>query len=594
MKEGSIERFLARSVTRSFSNYFRSYGPVLFFILLISTFGAAQQKKDRVMTGSAAKGGAPSDLEVAADLGQRLARFRRVQMPFRTAGLNAREQQLVRKLVEACGYLESIYWRQSDPEALTLYQSLASSPNRHDVQLRRYLWINASRFDLVDENKPFVGTDAMPPGQGFYPANLTRDQVEQYVKQHPDQRAAIYDQFTIVRWHQGKLEAVPYRIAFRAFLEPAARALRAAAKLSDDAAFAKFLRLRADALLSDDYFPSDLAWLELKNPKFDIIFAPYETYMDGLLGVKGSYGAAVMVRNQRESKKLELFQKYVPEIQDALPLAAEDRPSKHGLETPMEVMDSPFRAGDLTHGYQAVADNLPNDPRVHEQKGSKKLFFKNFMDARVNYVVLPVLRKLMEPEQAAKVSGEGYLLATIMHEISHGLGPAFARTSSDKLAGKVDIREAIGPGYGGLEEAKADITGMFALKWLVDHDALPKEKLEEYYTSYVGDLFRAVRFGTAEAHAQAEMMEFNYFSERVAIRRNASGKYAIDYEKMPGAVADLTKELLEIEATGDRSRAENWFTKYGTMPEELKTALQAASDVPVDIDPVFSFPERVR
>jgi len=565
-------------------------GLILVFILLISTFGAAQQKKARVMTGSAAKGGAPSDLEVAADLGQRLARFRHVQMPFRTAGLSAREQQLVRKLVEACAYLESIYWRQSDPEGLTLYQSLASSRNHRDVELRRYLWINASRFDLINENKPFVGTDAMPPGQGFYPANLTRDHVEQYVKQHPDQKAAIYDQFTIVRWHHEKLEAVPYRIAFRAFLEPAARALRAAARLSDDAAFAKFLRLRADALLSDDYFASDLAWLDLKNPKFDIVFAPYETYMDGLLGVKGSYGAAVMVRNERESKKLELFQKYVPQIQDALPLAAEDRPSKQGLETPMEVMDAPFRAGDMTHGYQAVADNLPNDPRVHEQKGSKKLFFKNFMDARVKYVVLPVARKLMDPDQAAKVSGEGYLLATIMHEICHGLGPAFARTA----AGKVDIREAIGPGYSSLEEAKADITGMFALKWLVDHEALPKEKLEEYYTSYVGDLFRAVRFGTAEAHGQAEMMEFNYFSERGAIGRNASGKYAIDYEKMPGVVADLTKELLEIEATGDRSRAENWFTKYGTMPEELKASLQAASDVPVDIDPVFSFAERVR
>jgi len=565
-------------------------GLILVFILLISTFGAAQQKKARVMTGSAAKGGAPSDLEVAADLGQRLARFRHVQMPFRTAGLSAREQQLVRKLVEACAYLESIYWRQSDPEGLTLYQSLASSRNHRDVELRRYLWINASRFDLINENKPFVGTDAMPPGQGFYPANLTRDHVEQYVKQHPDQKAAIYDQFTIVRWHHEKLEAVPYRIAFRAFLEPAARALRAAARLSDDAAFAKFLRLRADALLSDDYFASDLAWLDLKNPKFDIVFAPYETYMDGLLGVKGSYGAAVMVRNERESKKLELFQKYVPQIQDALPLAAEDRPSKQGLETPMEVMDAPFRAGDMTHGYQAVADNLPNDPRVHEQKGSKKLFFKNFMDARVKYVVLPVARKLMDPDQAAKVSGEGYLLATIMHEICHGLGPAFARTA----AGKVDIREAIGPGYSSLEEAKADITGMFALKWLVDHEALPKEKLEESYTSYVGDLFRAVRFGTAEAHGQAEMMEFNYFSERGAIGRNASGKYAIDYEKMPGVVADLTKELLEIEATGDRSRAENWFTKYGTMPEELKASLQAASDVPVDIDPVFSFAERVR
>ena len=542
------------------------------------------------MIGSAAKGGAPANLKVVPDLDQRLAKFRRVQMPFRTAGLSARDQQLVRKLVEACGYLESIYWRQSDPEGLSLYQSLAASASPRDVKLRRYLKINASRFDLLDDNKPFVGTDPMPLGRGFYPTNLTRDRVEQYVKEHPDQKAAIYDQFTIVRWHDGNLEAVPFHIAYRAFLEPAANALRAASKLSDDPAFAKFLQLRADALLSDDYFPSDLAWLDLKNPKFDIIFAPYETYLDSLLGVKGSYGAAVLVRNERESKKLELFQKYVPEIQDALPLAAEDRPSKHGLETPMEVMDSPFRAGDMTHGYQAVADNLPNDPRVHERKGSKKLFFKNFMDARVNYVILPVARQLMEPEQAAKVSGEGYLLSTIMHEICHGLGPAFARTP----AGKVSIREAIGPQFSSLEEAKADATGMFALKWMVDHGALPKEKLEEYYASYVGDLFRTARFGTAEAHGEAEMMEFNYLSERGAIRRNANGRYAIDYEKIPGTIADLTKELLEIEAAGDRQHAENWFKKYDQMPEELKASLKPTSDIPVDIDPVFSFSERVK
>jgi hypothetical protein len=582
MDKGQSKNFIA--------HFFSQYGPVFFVVLLMSAASAGQTKKTLAMTGSAAKAGAPANLKIAPDIGERLAKFRRVQMPFRTAGLSAREQQLARKLVEACGYLESIYWRQSDPEALTLYQSLAASKNQRDVELRRYLWINASRFDLIDQDKPFVGTEPVPPGRGFYPATLTRDQVEQYVKDHPDQKKAIYDQFTIVRWHEKSLEAVPYHIAFRAFLEPAAKALRAAAKLSDDPAFAKFLQLRADAVLSDDYFASDLAWLDLKNPKFDIVFAPYETYMDGLLGVKGSYGAAVMVRNDRESKKLELFQQYVPQIQDALPLAAEDRPSKHGLQTPMEVMDTPFRAGDLNHGYQAVADNLPNDPRVHEQKGSKKLFFKNFMDARVNYVVLPVARKLMEPEQAAKVSGEGYLQSTIMHEICHGLGPAFARTAG----GKTDIRAAIGPTFSGLEEAKADVTGMFALKWLVDHDALPKEKLEEYYASYVGGIFRTVRFGTAEAHGQAEMMEFNYLSERGAIVRHANGKYAIDYEKMPGAMADLAKELLEIEATGDRSRAENWFKKYNTMPAELKASLLAAADVPVDVDPVFSFAERVK
>jgi len=563
---------------------------IVLSVLLFPSPSATQTKKPHSMIGSAAKEGAPASLTVAPDLDQRLAKFRRVQMPFRTAGLTTREQQMVRKLVEACGYLESIYWRQSDPEGLTLYQSLAASTSPRDVKLRTYLKINASRFDLLDDDQPFVGTDPMPFGRGFYPPHLTRDQVEQYVKEHPEQKAAIYDQFTIVRWHDGKLEAVPYHIYYRAFLEPAAQALQAAAKLSDDPAFAKFLKLRADALLSDDYFPSDLAWLDLKNPKFDIIFAPYETYLDSLLGVKGSYGAAVLIRDERESKKLELFQKYVPDIQDALPLPAEDRPSKHGLETPMEVMDAPFRAGDLTHGYQAVADNLPNDPKVHEQKGSKKLFFKNFMDARVNHVILPVARKLMEPNQAAKVTGEGYLLGTIMHEICHGLGPAFARTP----AGKVSIREAIGHQFSGLEEAKADATGMFALQWLVDHGALPKGKLEEYYASYVGGLFRTVRFGTAEAHGQAEMMEFNYLSERGAIRRNANGRYAVNYEKIAGAIADLTKELLEIEATGDRQRAENWFKKYREMPEELKTSLKATSDIPVDVDPVFSFAERVK
>ena len=567
--------------------------PLLIFSLTMVSASAqktSKPKTPRVMTGSAAKGAASAGMQVAPDLDQRLARFRRVRMPFQSAGLNAREQKLVNKLVDASRYLEEIFWRQVDPEALTLYQSLAGSKSPRDQKLRRYLWINASRFDLLDQNKPFVGTASMPPGRGFYPQGLTREQIEQYVKDHPEKKAEIYSPTTLVRWHGDQLEGLPYHIAYRSFLEPAARDLREAATLSADPAFANFLRLRADALLSDDYLKSDLAWLDLKDPKFDIIFAPYETYEDGLLGVKASYGAAVLIRNPQESQKLALFQKYVADIQDTLPLAPEDRPSKRGLETPMEVMDAPYRAGDLRHGYQAVADNLPNDPRVHEQKGSKKIFFKNFMNARVNFVILPVAKRMLRPEQAAKVSGEGYLLATILHEMAHGLGPAFARAA----AGKTDIREAIGPVFGGLEEAKADVVGMFGLKWLVDHDVLPKEKLEEYYASYVGGIFRTVRFGAAEAHSQAELMEFNYLSERGAIQRESSGRYSIDYARMPQALADLAKELLEIEATGDRERAEKWFKKYAVMTPELQSSLKSAATTPVDIDPVFSFPERVR
>ncbi len=548
------------------------------------------QEEHSGTTGSAADRPQPANLEVVPDLDQRLGKFRQVRMPFHSAALTARERELVEKLVDASRYLEEIYWRQSDPEALSLYQSLSGNTHPMDEKLRRYLWINASRFDLIDENKPFVGTRPMPPGRGFYPESLTRQQVEDFVKAHPEKKAEIYSSTNLVRWHGDQLLGVPYHIAYRSFLEPAARDLREAASLSADPAFADFLRLRARALLDDDYFQSDLAWLDLKNPKFDIIFAPYETYLDDLLGVKASYGAAVLVRNEEESRKLEMFQKYVPDIQDALPLAPEDRPSKRGLQSPMEVMDAPYRGGDLRHGYQAVADNLPNDPRVHEQKGSKKIFFKNFMDARVEYIILPLARYVMPPEQAAKASGEGYLLATIMHEISHGLGPAYARTA----AGKVDIREAIGPVYGGLEEAKADVVGMFGMQWLVEHGALPKDKLEEYYASYVAGIFRTIRFGTGEAHGQAEMMEFNYLSERGAIERESSGKYAIDDRAMPGALADLAKELLQIEATGDRLRAENWFRKYDVMPAELTAALQTASQVPVDLDPIFSFSERVR
>src|SRR5579863_9230217 len=532
-----------------------------------------------------------SDLVIAPNLAAELAKFKQVRMPYDSAHLTARERQMVAKLVEACQSLEFIYWRQSDPEGLKLYDALAGSASPRDIDLRRFLRINGSRFDLIDDNAPFVGTAPWPPGRALYPSDLTHEDFDRYIAAHPDQKAALYDPWTVVRRKGAALEAIPYHVAYRAWLDPAVKALRDAAALSDDPAFAKFLRLRADSLLTDNYFESDLAWVSLENPKFDVIIAPYETYLDDFLGVKTSYGAAVMIRNEEESRKLDVFQKYVPDIQDSLPLAPEDRPSKRGLFSPMEVMDAPYRAGDLRHGYQAVADNLPNDPRIHEQKGSKKIFFKNFMDARVNFVILPIAQRLLRADQASLASAEGYLATTMMHEISHGLGPAFARTP----AGKRDVREAIGPTYSGLEEAKADIVGLYSLKWLTDRGDLPKEKLNGYYASEVAGIFRTVRFGIAEAHGRAEIMEFNFYSERGAIARDAaSGRYAIDFARMPDAIAALAKELLEQEATGDRGRAEAWFAKYDSMPASLSKALESASDVPVDIDPISSFPEPMR
>jgi hypothetical protein len=298
-----------------------------------------------------------------------------------------------------------------------------------------------------------------------------------------------------------------------------------------------------------------------------------------------------MIRNDEESKKLALYQKYVADLQDALPIDPVDKPSKRGHLTPMEVMETPFRSGDLLHGYQAVADNLPNDARIHEAKGSKKIFFKNFMDARINEVILPIANRLMRPDQAALVSGEGYLASTLMHEIAHELGPSYARTPS----GQQTIREAIGPSFSALEEAKADVVGMFGLKWLADHGAVTPEQLKIDYASYVGGMFRTVRFSVAEAHGRAEMMEFNYlFEQGVITRDSASGLYAVDWDKAPAAIEQLARQILEMEARGERARVESWFAKYAVMPDQLIEALEKVSDIPVDIEPIFSFPEVIR
>ena len=565
-------------------------------LLGLASLGATSQSDSTKKSTLRKSAPNTSKLVVAPDLAQRAAKFQRVHMLFNSRGLTEREKRMIGKLVDASGLLDCIFWRQSDPEGLKLYLSLARSADPQDVLLRRYLKINGGRFELIENQKPFVGTPPMPPGRGFFPSFMTAQMVQNYIAEDPKSKAAFYDPLTVVKVRQLSIDrstvvGVPYHVAYREFLKPMAKDLREAADLSDDPAFAKFLRLRADAVLTDDYYASDIAWLDLQNPKFDISFAPMEVYLDSLLGVKTSYGASVMIRNEEESRKLAIYQKYVPDLQDALPLAPEDRPSKRGHETPMEVMDAAYRAGDLLHGYQAVADNLPNDPRIHEQKGSKKIFWKNFMDARVNYVILPLAKRVMRADQAEMASGEGYLADTIMHEIAHELGPVYARTPS----GKADIRVSIGPRFSGLEEAKADVVGQVCLQWLTERGGYPKEKFHGVEASYIAGIFRTIRFGIAEAHSAGEMMQFNYLSERGAVRRDqATGLYEIDFDRMPAAMASLAKELLEQEATGDRARAEAWFKKYAVMPPELTALLAISSDIPVDIDPEFDFNPPVR
>jgi hypothetical protein len=532
---------------------------------------------------------------------ERVARWKPVAMPYARAGLTARQQQMIAKLAEACHLMDTLYWHQSDLGGWAVYHVTVNPV------MERLFAINGSRWDLADRNTPILGEEPLVPGHELYPFGTTSAVIEKYAASHPEQKAALYNPWTVVRSAPldlapalsqpvasvaDHLYTYPYHEAYAQWLRPMAADLRAAAKLSDDAAFAHYLNLRAEALLTDDFYASDVAWLDLKSPKIDLIFAPYETYLDGVLGVKTSYGGAILIRNEAESRKLDLYRKQEAAMQQALPVPADSgaRPSKEGFATPMEVADAPLRAGDLHYGYQAVADNLPNDPRIHAEKGSKKIFFKNFMDARVNNVVLPIAGKMLSAEQTKDVSGEGYLTGVILHEISHGLGPAFAQIDGKQVA----INEAIGPAYSGLEEAKADVTGIYLAKWLVDQKLIPAADLNGIYASYVAGIFRTLRFGTAEAHGRAELMEFNVLLEQKAISQGANGRFAIDYAAMPAAIAALDKQLLLFEAKGDRAGVEAWFARYDVMPPSLTRALESTRDIPIDITPVFALSSEAR
>ena len=535
---------------------------------------------------------------------ERAARWKLIHVPYVRAGLSPREQQMIAKLADACRLLDELYLHASDLGGYEMFHTTQSP------ELLRLFEINGSRWDLVDRNEPFIGEEPLVPGHELYPYGLTSAAIEKYVAAHPGEKEAIYSPWTVVRsapldlpanlsqpvvyGPPEKLYTYPYHVAFAQWLRPMADDLRAAAKLSPDAAFARFLNLRADALLTDDYYASDVAWLDLKDPKVDVIFAPYETYLDGVLGVKTSYGASILIRNDPESRKLALYQQHEAAMQQALPLAAADKPTKEGHATPMEVADAPLRAGDLRYGYSVVADNLPNDPRIHEEMGSKKIFFKNFMDARVNEVILPIAQILLTPEQARDVSGEGYLTAVILHELSHGLGPAWAHPPSKSAAKQLAINEALGPTFSGLEEAKADVTGIFLANWLVEQKLIPAAELHGIYASYVAGIFRTLRFGTGEAHGRAEMMEFNVLLEHKALTERNDGRYEINYTAMPGAIEALSKQLLTFEAQGDRAGAEAWMEKYDVMPTSLTKALAATAAIPVDVTPEFELTGGVR
>jgi len=546
-------------------------------LLLAAGLAACQPDTDEEASGEMAMA---ENGEIAA----RMEKYALTPMEMDLSGYSDAEQQLLRELLEAAALADEIFWRQTSHIALPMREEIqAAYPENHPV--REFYMMQAGPYDRLDHDEPFIeGVPAREPGGAFYPEDFTADEFDAWVEAHPEDRDAFLSPYTVIRRQGDGLVAVPYHEAYPDLVQELAAALRRAADLARNEDFARYLRLKADAVLSDEYFDADTAWIKMEGNAFDIVIGPFEVYSDELMGIKAAYEASVEIVDQEESEKLEVYKDHLAGMEAALPYDDRFKPESHSLTSSFTIVRDIYRGGDIRVGYQPVAANLPNDPRVHTEVGTKRTFWKNMFEARTDQVILPISQRLVVEDQVAYVTPQGFFDMVLLHEIAHGLGPRYAETAQ----GRIPVNQALTTEYSWIEEAKATIAGLVSLDHLIDVGVIDPEMRREYYGSYLGSIFRTIRFGTGEAHGQAALVELNYFLDQGGISYDAeSGRYAIDFEALAGQISDLARDLLTIEATGDVEAARELKQVHGTMGQDLQAALERVSDVPVDPVPVY-------
>ncbi len=520
------------------------------------------------------------------DIKARLAKFAPTELTYDAGRLSAEDRQVLQKLVEAARPIDDIFWRQSYPQGLTLKADLERSTAPEDKEYLQFLMINFGPFDRQDGNRPFIGADAKPAGAGFYPRDLTRAEFEAFIKEHPESKESVESPYTIIRRENGGLKAVPYNVEYKEFLEPIARALREAAAITSNPSLKTYLSHRADGLLSNDYYQSDCDWIDLKDNLAEIVIGPFEVYEDGLNGIKASYESFVYVNDQDSMKKVKGYLAYLDEMQKSLPV---DKKYKSavvtGLESPLNVVSEVFTAGDTKAGIQTSAFVLPNDERVREKKGTKKVFLKNVMEAKFNKSLIPISQRVLAPEETKFVTFDAYFNEVILHEISHVFGVNYI-TLPDGT--KTTVNKALKDLNSAIEEGKADIVGLYNVRLLMNKGWIAKDRKREIYATYLAGLFRAMRFGVKEAHGRGTLVQFNFLKEKGAILYDqASDTFNVDMSKFEDAVRDLAAQFLIVEGDGSYEKAAQFLDRYGLLDAFTENALKKLVDIPVDIAPIF-------
>ncbi len=519
------------------------------------------------------------------DLDRMSARLKPVTLHASFAGLDEGDRRALGKVVEAARVLDRIFLEQMWSGNLALYDALEQDHSALGKARLRAFWLNKGPWSELDGYTAFLPgvPEHRPAGANFYPEDMTKREFEAWTRRlKPEARAEATGFFTVIRRKETGMEAVPYSTAYHDDLARCAGLLREAAHLTLNASLKRFLELRAAAFLDNNYYESDLAWMDIDAP-IDITIGPYETYNDELFGYKASFEAYVNLRDDAETARLQVLGSRLQAVEDRLPIEARYRNPKIAAQAPIRVVNEVFASGDADHGVKTAAYNLPNDERVVAEKGSKRVMLKNVQEAKFEATLDPLARRVLAAPD--ELSFDAFFTHILAHELSHGIGPRQIRVRGRETTPRKELKEM----YSAIEEAKADITGLFMLGYFYDAGILPggEKAKRRLYTTFLASSFRTLRFGLKEAHARGMALQFHALEAQGAFVHRADGRWEVNFARMDGAVREVCHDLLTIEAQGDYAAAARRLAGGAAPDVGLERTLESLRDLPVDIDPAF-------
>jgi len=549
----------------------------LITILLVSFFLAGCEKKTEQN----------KDAEEITMLKEKIAKFVPTELKYDSSTLDEREKIVVEKLYLASKIMDELFLDQVYSKNYEIRKNLmeqaATGSEKAKLELELFT-IMFGPFDRLEHDAPFIDTLKKPLGANFYPEDMTKEEFESWIKNNPADEKAFTSEFTVIRRENGKLVAIPYSEYWKDKLTEASKLLKEAAEYADNPTLKKYLNSRADAFLSNDYYQSDMDWMDMKDHKIEIVIGPYEVYEDGMFNFKAAFESFLTIEDPVESAKLDIFKKYLRDMEIHLPIPDEHKNFNRGSESPLAVVNEVFTSGDTKSGVQTLAFNLPNDERVRQAKGSKKVLLKNVQEAKYKQILIPIAELVLDTEQLKNVTFESFFTHTLMHEMSHGIGPGFIKVDGRDTEVKKELKET----YSTLEECKADILGMYNNIFMIEKGVFPETFANETWVTFLAGTFRSVRFGINEAHGGGNAIIYNYLLEKGAyVYDEKTEKVKVNFEKIGPALEELANIVLMIQAKGDYQGAKDLIAKYVVNSPSMETLRKKLEHLPVDIKPVY-------